>query len=672
MSANKITLERQHFAIPVGNIFSPFQVTWLLLLLVMFRRQALGYLYPHVIKHLDRHAVNCVPKISENYFENGRTLVLSLPAYNKLQKNENMVVAIKSVQSDMQSQLDTTDILLQNLHFSLRWPIIVFSPAGEIRKLDPRDWDTRNSDNHGSYVLIVRYHSGHLSEVREQIHQLESLPAWNSRAKFVVVAEENNVRPNDQILKDILKEFWKWNIFNVVILSPTELTNASTSVGVYTWFPYSFPSGRCGELRQIVLLDTCLTTGKTTARFLNDSPIFEQKIPYNIDGCPFRVSTLKFHPFIIYDNSTLDGSEIRLILSIADKINATLKLKVSLAPERKGQQLSNGTWTGLRGEIMYGFSDMIFGHILTNLDDHLVFDDTIIYSSDKFSWYIARANPYPRWLSMARVFTPEMWLVLLTAIPVAAFGMKCLSQGGGDEIWSYVKCVVSFWAALLGAGADVPYSPPLRVFFLSWVIYSLAVNTVFQTYVTSYLVDPGLQHQIDNAEELYESNAVFAFPDTIDKFLTKELLDRLKPRIQSDPVVCLDYVANKDNFATVAGKKLVAFYSENLAQRGAKHEIFQFREDMFQLSTVMLLPKGSPFLELINDILTRLLEAGLIDKWYNDIITENQIKAAVREIPVLTDTYIPLSLAHLQASFVFLFLGLGISSVVLLVEKILR
>ena len=636
------------------------------------RRQVLGSSYPHVLKYLDGHAVNCVPKIGEKYFENGRTLVLSFSANNTLQKDENTEVAVKSVESATQSQLDTSDILLERLHSSIRWPIVVFSPAEEIRKLDPRALDTRNSEKHGSYILMVRYHGGDLSEVREQIYQLESLPAWNSRAKFVVVAEENNARRSDKMLKDILKEFWKWNVFNVVILSPTEHTSASTTVGVYTWFPYRLPSGRCGELLQLVLLDTCLATGNMTGRFLNNSPIFEEKIPYNLNGCPFRVSTLKFHPFIIFDNSTLDGSEIRLILSIADKINVTLKFSVSLAPERKGQRLPNGTWTGLKGEIISGLSDMIFGHILTNLDDHLLFDDTIIYSSDKFSWYIARADPYPRWLSMARVFTPEMWFVLLTAIPVASFVIKCLSQRGGNEIWSYVKCVLSFWAALLGAGTDVPYSPTLRVFFLSWLIYSLAVNTVFQTYVTSYLVDPGLLHQIDNAEELYESNVVFAFPDTIDKFLTKDLLDKLKPRIQSDPVVCLDYVSNKDNFATVAGKKLVSFFSENLAQRGTKHELFQFREDMFQLSTVMLLPKGSPFLELMNDILTHLLEAGLIDKWYNDIIIENQIKAGVRKIPVLIDDYVPLSLSHLQASFIFLFLGLGISSVVLLVEKILR
>jgi hypothetical protein len=640
----------------------------LLLILVAFRKQVLGSLYTHVTKYLDRHAADCVIKISEKYFETGRTLVLSLSANNISQEDEDTDKTTNSVQSDTQEQLDTSGALLERLHLAVRWPILVSRAASKITKRDPRDWDTWNSDKHSSYVLIARHTEG----VVGQIQQLESQSAWNSRAKFVLIVEGHQAKSNDQMLKGILKEFWRWNIFNVVVLLPIQLTSSSTSVGVYTWFPYRLPSGRCGDLRQVVHLDTWLSAGISTGRFLNDSPFFEQKIPYRLNGCPFRVSTLKLHPFIIYDNSTLDGSEIRLILNLADMMNVTLTLSVSLTPERKGQQLSNGTWTGLRGEIMHGITDMIFGHILTNLDDHLMFDDTIVYSSDGFTWFVARANPYPRWLSMVRVFTPTFWLILLIVIPAAAFVMNWISYRGGDEIWSYVKSLLSFWAALLGAGTDMPYSATLRIFFLSWIIYSLAVNTVFQTYVTSYLVDPGLQHQIDNAEELYESNPVYAFPDTIDKFFTNSFLDKLKPRVSSDPVLCLDYVSNKDNYVTVAGRKLVEFFSEDLAKRGYKHEIFRFREDLFQLSTVMLLPKGSPLLERVNMALTSTFEAGLVNKWFKDIIIEKRIKAGVREIPVLIDDYVPLTLSHLQASFILLFLGLGLSLVALLLEKSLR
>jgi hypothetical protein len=551
----------------------------------------------------------------------------------------------------------------------------VFCPVGGVTKRDPRDWDRRDSDKHGSYVLILRHRQGIqgiLNEAKERVQQVESLSAWNSRARFVLLMEEYNTKANDQVLRDILQQFWKWNIFNLAILAPITRTSSYTSVGIYTWYPYRMPFGRCGETHQVVQLHTCLSMGSATKLYLNNSPMFDQKIPNNLNGCPFKASTLKFHPFIIHDNNTADGSEVRLMLNLAEKMNVTLKLRVSLDPERKGQQLSNGSWTGLRGEVMNGSSDMIFGHILTNLDDHLLFDTTIVYSSDKFAWFIARADAYPRWLSMARVFTPKLWLVLLIVIPVAAFAMYCLSRKENVEPWNYVRSVLAFWAALLCAGTDMPHSSSLRIFFLSWVIFSLAVNTVFQTYVTSYLVDPGLQHQIDNAEELYESNSVYAFPDTIDKFFNKEFLDTLKPRIVADPVVCLDYVANRDNIATVAGRKLVEYFSEDLRKRGSKHEIFRFQEDLLQLSTVMLLPKGSPLHQLVNKILLRTFEAGLVDKFYKDIITENQIKAGIREIPILIDEYVPLSLSHLQASFIFLFLGLGISSITLMLENVLR
>jgi hypothetical protein len=648
------------------------QVMRLLLLLLTVRMQVLGTLYLRIVKHLGQHTVYCVPEIIEKYFETGGTLVVSLSAKNLTQEEEQIDSLEESAQLDIHVQIDASDVLLRRLHWAVRWPIAVSCTAGEVTEHDPHDWDKRNNDKHGGYVLILSHQKRISKEVNKQMQQLKSLSAWNSRAKFVVVVEEHNTKENDRVLKNILKECWKWNVFNVVILLPMTRRSTYTSVGIYTWYPYRMPFGRCGELHQVLHLHTCLSTGRTTKNYLNNSPIFDQKIPSNLIGCPFSVSTLKFHPFIIYDNNTPDGSEIRLILNLADKMNVSLKLRVSLHPDRKGQQLSNGTWTGLRGEVMHGSADMIFGHILTNLDDHLLFDATIVYSSDKFAWFVARADAYPRWLSMARVFTPKLWLVLLIIIPVAAFVMNWLSRKGNVESLNYVKSILAFWAALLCASTDMPHSAPLRIFFLSWVIFSLAVNTVFQTYVTSYLVDPGLQHQIDNDEELYESNSVYAFPSTIDKFFNEEFLDNLKPRIIADPVVCLDYVANRDNVATVAGRKLVEYFSEDLAKRGSKNEIFRFQEDLFQLSTVMLLPKGSPLYELVNTILFRTFEAGLIDKFYKDIIIENQIKAGIKEISVLIDEYIPLSLSHLQASFIFLFLGLGISSVILLLEKVLR
>jgi hypothetical protein len=75
-----------------------------------------------------------------------------------------------------------------------------------------------------------------------------------------------------------------------------------------------------------------------------------------------------------------------------------------------------------------------------------------------------------------------------------------------------VQCLTSSWSALLGIGVDeMPRSAPLRSVFLPWIIYCLCVNTVFQMYVTSCLVDPGFQHQVDSFQKLEESQYELLF-----------------------------------------------------------------------------------------------------------------------------------------------------------------
>jgi len=68
------------------------------------------------------------------------------------------------------------------------------------------------------------------------------------------------------------------------------------------------------------------------------------------------------------------------------------------------------------------------------------------------------------------------------------------------------NCLLSAWFLVLGVGVHkIPLSQPLRGLFFLWLTYSLAINTVFQTYVTTYIVDPGHRHQIDSVDEIVES-----------------------------------------------------------------------------------------------------------------------------------------------------------------------
>lgn len=655
-----------------------FQQIALLILSLPSTNTGSGYQYPD-----GQLVVDSALAVGVHYFTPGGTVVVSLPNTTLLAPDFKIHASRKLGKLALSTDGNTEQLignLTQRLHSSSLWPVVVTCPADGIIKHDPTNWDTRNDDVHSSYVLVTMHHKDWQDQavysLREQIQNLETIPAWNSRARFVIMllAEVTNAR---EVAKDVLQELWQWQIMNVVVLLPASNINSKMHIVlVYTWFPYQSPSGLCGELRDSVHINSWILD-EEGGRFLKTSPLYPQKVPYNLNSCPIRASTFEFYPFVICDKrlgigtntSITDGLEIQLMQCIAEGMNMKLILRIPPGDERGGIQLENGTWTGLRADIVNGKADITFASLLSKLEDHLIFDDTISYFTDRFTWFVACAKPYPRWLGMARVFDPMTWLVGFLVIILASIFTRILlsfktirhNEVPGNY-WRFSVCLSSMWAVFLGEGLPImPCSLPLRSFFLCMIIYSLAVNTVFQTFFTSYVVNPGLLHQISNVDELVQSDLVYAFYYVLDKFFTADFLHKLEPRVQCEPFKCLDYVATQDNYATFCGRALLAYIVDELVKQEGKHEIYAFQEDSFQLHSVMLMPKGSHLLDRINVVMTHIVEAGLPNQFLKSILDARRIEAGILALQDLTDEYSALSLNHLQGSFFFLLMGLALS-----------
>jgi hypothetical protein len=82
----------------------------------------------------------------------------------------------------------------------------------------------------------------------------------------------------------------------------------------------------------------------------------------------------------------------------------------------------------------------------------------------------------------------------------------------------------------------------------------------------------------------------------------------------------------------------------------------------------MMMQKGSPLLLPVNEIITRIVEAGLSDYWLQAIIEETRLKAGILQLESLKDSYIELNVSHLQGAFIFLFIGIGLSFMAFLSE----
>lgn len=132
---------------------------------------------------------------------------------------------------------------------------------------------------------------------------------------------------------------------------------------------------------------------------------------------------------------------------------------------------------------------------------------TILYPWGVSVWWIPCAELFPKWKSITRVLSLALWLVGLASTAIAAVFMLVTGKNIHDtSVYREISsCLATFWSVLLGASLSVlPHSDTLRVFFITWVCYSLAINTVFQDYLISCLIDPGLQHQISSMDEIID------------------------------------------------------------------------------------------------------------------------------------------------------------------------
>jgi hypothetical protein len=62
-------------------------------------------------------------------------------------------------------------------------------------------------------------------------------------------------------------------------------------------------------------------------------------------------------------------------------------------------------------------------------------------------------------------------------------------------------------------------SAPLRAFFC-WVRYSVAISTVYQAYLTTFLIEPGYKEPIKNVTQMLASKMKFSFFEIYEKYFT--------------------------------------------------------------------------------------------------------------------------------------------------------
>jgi hypothetical protein len=532
-------------------------------------------------------------------------------------------------------------------------------------------WPVITSEGKASQRYYHKWHNYILWASDAVTKQLENLKSfgkyWNPRGRFIVVLNKIHTNPRQRV-RFILKELKDNKILNAIVL--VSASREQHTLDIYSWFPYQSPTGKCGKIRDVDLTEQWIM--HKSGYFSRNVSLFPVKIPRDLRKCPLTVSTFPFPPFTIpgrQANMTYEGGfEIRLLEFIAGAMNMPIVYRSPPAGQW-GQRLENGTWTGMSGDLTMDRADIGLGGAIVGQEEIIDIDFTVSHGSLGFKWVVPCARPFPRWKSITRVYSLAAWLLIFMTIVIAAVVLTCLAKCSDQEASVYrtlTGCLISSWAVVLGVSADsAPLSGPVRSFFTFWIWYSVAINTLFQAFVTSYIIDPGHQKQMKSVNDVLESGVQYGFHPDLHVNLLDESDELPKEIVQhSEPCknveLCTQRVAERGDFATISSHHRIQYLNtyKTLDDNG-EALLCTFGDNVMLKFKTFYLPQGSPLLYHCNRVIRAAMEAGLVEYWWqNELITSRIKAAAIRTISPL-DNYSVLILTYLQSAFYLLILGYG-------------
>ncbi|GFG37154.1 hypothetical protein Cfor_00403 [Coptotermes formosanus] len=620
-----------------------------------------------------RHMVLCLGAITTKHFTQGRATFVSFPEEGRGTSQR------KLTQFGTDSHASLLYHILQEMHEDMLWQIT--TTCSRRTALAVRHDDCWKMDN---YIIFTW--SGEKDSVTDNLgHQVEELKqrnSWNNRAKFLVVLAENITEDAEQLAFTIMKELWEFHrILNVVVLIPQtrhmDLNTTTSTFDLYTWFPYQ-SEAKCANVEDVVLIDSWVLEDE--GHFLTNVHLFPTKIQKNFHGCPLKVSAIDVLPLFMRNNYTDEenttkheyyGLEAECCKFIAETLNIT---PIFLPVSSFGLDVR----VNMLGDLVNGDTDVTFGAYPLHELVYPHADPTVSYIDSYMNWYVPCGKPVPRMEKITEIFKASVWLMLalifFLSVVVIWLGAKSAETYGLKESSSYTTICNStqnIWAIFIGLAArDMPRTAKLRSYFCLFVWYCFIVSTLFQTYLTSFLVDPGVKERIRTLEELFQSDLVYHYHNENDEYLKFSFpyyYSRINlKREECDTTEDCLYDFLRIQTFTVIGHSFNVDYLISIIKNP---ELCTLDDAIYKLSFAMHFVKGSHLVDIFNDVIHGILQGGLIGKWWNDLTTNYKLLCAYNHsyiFPNFADfnhdggDYFVFSVSHLQLAFY----AIGVGSLV--------
>lgn len=634
---------------------------------------------------MQHHLVLCASHIARRYFAPGKPVVMSYPSsVHALTERELFL---------RNSEVNFVNAMLQNLHEPSEWHILSVQS----------DKPVQSSDipyKHQSYIVILWPEED--KDISDSLQlQIDTLQfytnSFNHQARFLLVVIDYNIQlPQLHALK-IIETMWNtYKIINVVIMLPTTNTILHKTcsnceydiINVYTSFPYD-PS-QCGKVKEVELLDQWML--KSNGSFRSKVNLFPLKVPSNFQGCPLVIAPVERIPFVKLTNIHRDshgdttysyeGLEIEYVLLLAKAMNIT---PIFLEP-RVGDFVQMRV--KLFVEIAQGLVDITVGVHPLHLLLVSVGDPIRPYFELTMRWWVPCAEPASRVEKIMAVFTSSVWISVLAVFILTALAFWRTTLAPSSTFWRDPKVFQTFhynfyivWAVFLGVSVPkLPTTLRLRSMFLLYVWYSFAMTTVFQVFFISFLVNPGHGKRVENFEELVSSGLKLVTDARMLSFVNVSgYWEYLRLELSTDSCSIIDecviqLVRNK-NMTTVSSKFQFEYILATVGKTEDKNKyLCTIPEIVVTSKFSMYISKGNPLLDHFNLWIQRILESGLVNRYWSQVLWNVTLQGIARAEQDSSERgendreFFVFTASHLSVAFYQLLVGYFVSFAVFTAE----
>ncbi|XP_071539786.1 glutamate receptor-like [Panulirus ornatus] len=416
----------------------------------------------------------------------------------------------------------------------------------------------------------------------------------------------------------------------------------------------------------------------------------------NFMGHRFKVVTLQYFPFIVYDQSTTDGDtlsprdslDVRILNTISAHLNFTYEMHEPW-DGTWGVPMIGGNWSGIVGTLQHHKADFSL-NLTPSATRMKVISHSRIYSYDPLLIVSLKPGPLPRRWALLRPFAGNLWMIIIPFTFVAGVIVWLLQR-----MWFWLsgypyirldRALFYSWGVLLQE--PVSYSSASvsdQVFVGWWLLSCLIISTAYRSSLVAHLSVQSKYLPINTFQDLlnHEGWSWGGFPLRGTTFLffnqsTDAVIQEVYKNLQIYEVEKgMDQVM-AEGFSYIAHEKRIRNYILPYYQD-------KYGNSLLHLSTTEYpvlggnswgMRQGAPFIGQIRMMKQLLIETGLIDHWMDDVIQiraehiTQRSKAFEDKHSETEDGQVVLRLDHLQGTFYLLLLGYIVASITLLGERL--